>query len=181
MVKMLNRYDQVNAMATTGDLLAALRRFGLEDDRLDALAARHVGAPPVEFKAMDHLLEAGELTPGELSNRLALTSGAVTALVDRLERLGWVAREPHPSDRRSIVVRRTRAKTEAEQVYAPFAAVLERAAAKLTAAERDATVRFLDAAATAAREQADRLRARPGSGPAPTGSPAPGSPPTPGA
>jgi DNA-binding MarR family transcriptional regulator len=168
-------------MATTADLLKALRRFGLEDDRLDALAARHFGVPPAEFKAMDHLLEAGELTPGELSDRLALTSGAVTALVDRLERLGWVARAPHPSDRRSIVVRATPPKSEAEQVYAPFAAEVARAAAKLTAADRDAAVRFLEAAATAARAQADLLRAPRGSDPAPTGSPAPDSPPTPAA
>ena len=145
-------------MATTADLLAALRRFGLEDDRLDALAARRVGAPPVEFKAMDHLLEAGELTPSELSDRLALTSGAVTALIDRLERLGWVGREPNPGDRRSIVIRPTPLTNEAEQIYAPFAAALARSAAKLTAAERDAAVRFLEEAARLARDQADRLR-----------------------
>jgi DNA-binding MarR family transcriptional regulator len=168
-------------MATAAELRAALRRFGLEDDRLDALAARRVGAPPVEFKAMDHLLEAGELTPSELSDRLALTSGAVTALLDRLERLGWVRREPNPSDRRSVVVRPTPPKNKAAGIYAPFAAALERAAGKLTAAERAAAVRFLEEAATLAREQADRLKAPPGSGPAPTGSPGRDSPPTPGA
>lgn len=43
---------------------------------------------------MDHLHHAKALTPGELADRLALTSGAVTALVDRLERLGWARREP---------------------------------------------------------------------------------------
>jgi DNA-binding MarR family transcriptional regulator len=156
-------------MATTADLLRALRRYGLEDDRLDALAARRVGAPPVELKAMDHLLETGELTPSELSDRLALTSGAVTALVDRLVRLGWVAREPHPSDRRSVIIKPTPPKSEAEQIYAPFAGELARAAARLTAGERDAAVGFLEEAATAARAQADRLKAPPGSDPAPTG------------
>jgi DNA-binding MarR family transcriptional regulator len=144
-------------MATTSDLMRALRRFGLEDDRLDAIAARRVGAPPVEFKAMDHLLEAGELTPSALSDRLALTSGAVTALIDRLERRGWVVREPHPSDRRSIVIRPTPPKNEDAQIYAPFAAAVARAATRLTAAERDAAVRFLEEAAAAARTHADRL------------------------
>jgi DNA-binding MarR family transcriptional regulator len=168
-------------MATTAELLAALRRFGLEDDRLDAMAARRVGAPPVEFKAMDHLIEAGELTPTELSDRLALTSGAVTALLDRLERLGWVRRERHPSDRRSVVVRPTPPENEAAGIYGPFAAALQRAAAKLTAAERAAALRFLEEAATVARQQADRLKAPPGSDPVPTGSPGRGSPPTPGA
>jgi len=65
---------------------------------------------------MDHLHEAGELTPGQLAERLCLTSGAVTALLDRLERLGWAKREPHPHDRRSVIVRRVRSDENSEAV-----------------------------------------------------------------
>src|SRR5215213_8872482 len=104
------------SVATPSELLRALRRFGLENDRLDAAVARRIGAPPVEFKAMDHLHDAGELTPGQLADRLGLTSGAVTALVDRLERLGWARREPHPTDRRSVVVRPAPPEAESEAV-----------------------------------------------------------------
>jgi DNA-binding MarR family transcriptional regulator len=173
-------------MASPTEVLTALRRFGLENDRLDAMVARRLGAPPAEFKAMDHLQEAGELTPGQLADRLALSSGAVTALIDRLERLGWAERVPHPSDRRSLIVRKTGgADTEAMKLYGPLAQALVARAARMPAAERAATARFLDEAAAVAREKADQLketlRARPGSGPAPTGSPEPGSPPTPGA
>lgn len=143
-------------MATASELLAALRRFGLEDDRLDARLARRIGAPPAEFRAMDHLHHAKALTPGELANRLALTSGAVTALVDRLEQLGWVRREPHPTDRRSIIVRAAN-DTTAEQLYAPFAEALATAARKLSPAERTAAIAFLEDAAAIAAEHADRL------------------------
>jgi DNA-binding MarR family transcriptional regulator len=146
-------------VASPAELLTALRRFGLEDDRLDAVAARRIGAPPVEFKAMDHLHEAGELTPGQLADRLALTTGAVTALIDRLERLGWVRREPHPSDRRSIVIRKaTPPSSAALQLYRPVATRIRRAAERLSADERAAAVRFLEDAAAAAREHADRLK-----------------------
>jgi DNA-binding MarR family transcriptional regulator len=176
-------------VASPEELIAALRRFGLEDDRLDSLVARSIGAPPVEFKAMDHITEAGELTPSQLADRLALTSGAVTALLDRLERLGWVKREPHPSDRRSVVVRRaTPAESAAMQIYGPVAERIARVAAKMTSAEREAAIRFLEEAAVAAREQADELKERrsaatgsPGSDPAPTASPGRDSPPTPAA
>lgn len=41
-------------------------------------------------------------TPGELARRTGLTTGAVTKLVDRLERIGLVRREPDPSDRRKV-------------------------------------------------------------------------------
>jgi DNA-binding MarR family transcriptional regulator len=146
-------------MATPAELLTALRRFGLENDRLDAMVARRLGAPPVEFKAMDHLQEAGGLTPGQLADRLALTSGAVTALIDRLERLGWAERSAHPSDRRSLIVRTARgADSEAVQLYRPFARAVTAAAGRMSAAQREAAVRFLEEATAVARHKADELK-----------------------
>jgi DNA-binding MarR family transcriptional regulator len=146
-------------MASPAELLTALRRFGLENDRLDAMVARRLGAPPVEFKAMDHLQEAGELTPGQLADRLALSSGAVTALVDRLERLGWVERSAHPSDRRSVIVSKAgESNSEALKLYRPFARAISEAAGRMSAAERDAAVRFLEEAAAVARHKADELK-----------------------
>jgi DNA-binding MarR family transcriptional regulator len=146
-------------MASPAELLTALRRFGLENDRLDAMVARRLGAPPVEFKAMDHLQEAGQLTPGQLADRLALTSGAVTAVIDRLERLGWVERVPHPSDRRSLIVRKAAgSESVAVELYGPFARAVCKAAARLSAAERNAAVRFLQEAGAVARDKADELK-----------------------
>jgi DNA-binding MarR family transcriptional regulator len=158
-VKILNRYDFVNEMATPSELLTALRRFGLENDRLDAMVARRLGAPSAEFKAMDHLQEAGELTPGQLADRLALTSGAITALIDRLERLGWAQRTPHPSDRRSVVVRKAGgADTEAMALYRPVAQAVAAAAGRMSSRQLEATVGFIETATAATREKADELR-----------------------
>ena len=166
-------------MATSTELLAALRRFGLEDDRFDAIVARRFDAAPAEFKAMDHILASGGLTPGQLGDRLMLTSGAITALVDRLERLGWAKRVPHPTDRRSVIVSKASADVSAgEEIYRRFAKALAGAAGELTPDERAACVRFLEAAAEIAAEQARELR---GTGPIPTASPGRGSPPTPAA
>jgi DNA-binding MarR family transcriptional regulator len=149
-------------VATPSELLTALRRFGLENDRLDAAVARRLGAPPAEFKAMDHLHEAGELTPGQLADRLGLTSGAVTALIDRLERLGWARREPHPSDRRSVIVRpvlrESESESEAVAIYSELLRALEKLAGRMSASERAAAIRFLDAAGREAAERADKLR-----------------------
>ncbi|MFD9888088.1 MarR family winged helix-turn-helix transcriptional regulator [Amycolatopsis sp. NPDC059027] len=47
---------------------------------------------------------AQRLSAGQLMTQLQLTSGAVTNRVNRLERKGWVTREPDPGDRRSVVV-----------------------------------------------------------------------------
>jgi DNA-binding MarR family transcriptional regulator len=152
-----------------GELLAALRAFGLEDDRLDSVLARGIGASPMEFRAMDHLQAQGELTPGDLGERLHLSSGAVTALVDRLVRLGWVERVPHPRDRRSVLVRPAKPASEslAMPIYMALAKDLERAASEtLSAEERAACARFLEAAAkiaaTHAQRAADQLGVRRG-------------------
>jgi DNA-binding MarR family transcriptional regulator len=44
-------------------------------------------------------------TPSQLQKRTCLSSGAMTSLLDRLEQQGYVQRQAHPSDRRSVLVR----------------------------------------------------------------------------
>jgi DNA-binding MarR family transcriptional regulator len=46
-------------------------------------------------------------TPGELSSKLELSSGAMTNRIDRLERAGFVSRHPDPADRRGVRVELT--------------------------------------------------------------------------
>lgn len=55
-----------------------------------------------EIQALNHLLSEPELSQTELAHRLGITSGASTALVDRLERARMVHRTPHPQDRRRV-------------------------------------------------------------------------------
>jgi DNA-binding MarR family transcriptional regulator len=51
--------------------------------------------------------EPYELTPTELAKHRMITSGGMTAALDRLERRGLVARSPNPADRRGSLVRLT--------------------------------------------------------------------------
>lgn len=71
-----------------------------------------------EWNTIDMLSETGPITAGELGRRVGLTTGSVTALVDRLERAGYVKRERHPKDRRSImIVPQYEDKSEVQHVY----------------------------------------------------------------
>lgn len=81
-----------------------LRRFALHRDRRIELLCRHVGVSRTDYDALEALDEHGPLTPSELGRLLTLTSGSVTALIDRLERLGWASRNRHPNDRRKVVI-----------------------------------------------------------------------------
>jgi DNA-binding MarR family transcriptional regulator len=79
-----------------------------------AAVANRVGLSAVEHKALDLLSRAGALTAGQLGELTGLTSGAVTGLVDRLEKEGFVRRDRHPSDRRKVMIHPVTEKMEAE-------------------------------------------------------------------
>ncbi|MCY7869936.1 MarR family transcriptional regulator [Bacillus spizizenii] len=67
-------------------------------------AAQALGLFPTDLKSADILNEAGPMTAGELGKKTGLSTGSVTALVDRLEKAGYVAREKDPDDRRRVII-----------------------------------------------------------------------------
>jgi DNA-binding MarR family transcriptional regulator len=82
------------------DLAGILQRFGLARDRMRAALAKRTGVGGADLDTLEYLEAEGPLTQRDLGDRLSLTSGAITMLVDRLEHAGWVNRRPHPTDRR---------------------------------------------------------------------------------
>ncbi len=72
------------------------------------------GMSPAQFIALAHLIALGPLPQAELAARLAVTPASAVRLVDRMERDGWVVRQPDPTDRR---VKRVVLTDEARQVW----------------------------------------------------------------
>jgi DNA-binding MarR family transcriptional regulator len=68
-----------------------------------ALASK-VGLNPTDLKCAGLLLETGAITAGELGELVGLTTGAITGVIDRLEKFGLVERVKDPTDRRKVVV-----------------------------------------------------------------------------
>jgi DNA-binding MarR family transcriptional regulator len=108
-------------------LARALHHLDIEHRRIRALFAGSLHVSASEFNALMHLGEMGEVTPKALARELALTTGAMTSMVDRLEAAGLVLRRPNPIDRRSLFVRLSPRGEEArEEVYRRyFAAVTD--------------------------------------------------------
>ncbi len=75
-------------------------------DALGRELEQTVGIPLVFFDVLIHVGAApdGQLTMSRLSNDVALTTGGVTRLVDRMAEAGLVARQNCPNDRRSVHV-----------------------------------------------------------------------------
>ena len=149
------------AQAGNREVRQSLHRFGLARDRLSAAVRHTTGLAASELEALEHLEEDGRLTQRELADRLALTSGGTTLLVDRLERAGLVSRLPHPSDRRAVLLQLNRraAVTAASAPLDRYHAAVASAARRLSAAEREGVAAFLAAAAAAAGEAAAELLA----------------------
>ncbi|SOD85325.1 helix-turn-helix domain-containing protein [Streptomyces sp. Ag109_G2-15] len=83
--------------------------------------ARRLGLNVTDLTCFAFVLEAGEelLTAGDLAARAHVTTGAVTGILNRLERTGYVTRRPDPVDRRRVRVAAVPdAVTRVEAVYA---------------------------------------------------------------
>lgn len=80
--------------------LAVLRR-----SLLIRATAERLGIGASDAECLEAVHADGPLTPGRIASVLGLTTGAVTAVVDRLEAAGYVRRERDPTDRRKVLVR----------------------------------------------------------------------------
>jgi DNA-binding MarR family transcriptional regulator len=66
--------------------------------------AEKAGLSAGDHKYLDLLIQEGSMTAGRLAEKTGLTTGAVTGIIDRLEKQGMVKRERNPSDRRQVLV-----------------------------------------------------------------------------
>jgi DNA-binding MarR family transcriptional regulator len=141
-------------------LLLEFRTSGNLDNAFDALAARRLGVNMTDLHCLNILESRSGLTAGDLALEAGLTSGAVTGVVDRLERAGYARRTADPGDRRKVKVEVTAAFYErAEEIWAPLKQewdeVLTR---RFTARQLDEMTTFLRATNDLARRHIERLR-----------------------
>lgn len=143
---------------TIREVSLALRRLVLGWDRFRESIADQLQVGTTEVLALAYLYDEAQLTPRDLSERLGLTSGSVTALLDRLERAGFVSRSQNPDDRRSLFATPTPAGRHAVQwFYEQLDSVLGRALANVPGSRRDALVALATAAGQALTERAAEL------------------------
>ncbi|HZE50964.1 MAG TPA: MarR family transcriptional regulator [Jatrophihabitantaceae bacterium] len=102
---------------TIRDLSLALRELVLGWDRYREAVADELGVGTSEIVALGFLYHDGPRTPSEIGQLLNLTSGSVTALIDRLESAAFVTRSQNPDDRRSLLATATPAGRHAMQWF----------------------------------------------------------------
>ena len=130
---------------TAEDLARETRRLDMALAAWRGGLSEEMGMGPSEVLAIAHLASDENLGPSELAQRLRITTGATTALLDRLAARGHVVREQHPSDRRKVVLRlTTHAHEEAFLRLRPMIMEITELAARLSPEERRSVGRFLE-------------------------------------
>jgi len=117
----------------------ALRQLETAQRHLRSAVALDVGIGISELSALEALAEEPGLTPKWLGLELGLTTGAVTALLDRLAKAGHLDRLANPQDRRSVLLRLTDSGTAllaaVDERYGAVSAEVLRASPRLAEAE----------------------------------------------
>lgn len=105
------------------DFGKAIRAYQTSNDNWDQALADLAGMNRTDMRCIDLIDQAGGMTAGELARAAGLTTGAVTAVVDRLERAGYARRVADPADRRRVRIEVTPQVWErAQPVFGPYLA-----------------------------------------------------------
>ncbi|MFF3174730.1 MarR family winged helix-turn-helix transcriptional regulator [Streptomyces sp. NPDC057900] len=132
--------------ATSGGAIREqLRNLTLRQQRFERYLGRRLRVDPAGLAVMDHLVNVGPTTPTDLARRLDASTAATTLVIDRLVAGGHATREPHPTDRRKVIV--TPAEHWGATAYEHVAPVIEgvgEAAAELSPGEQAVVAAFLE-------------------------------------
>jgi len=86
------------------EIVGLVRRHSIAAVLFHHAVAERLGLGPTDLQCLGLLRERGAMTGSELAAITCLTTGAITGVVARLERAGYLRREPHPSDGRKQIL-----------------------------------------------------------------------------
>ena len=127
--------------------------------------AMRLGLNATDHRCLEMILRRGPMTAKALSEEARLTTGAITGIVDHLEKAGYVERVENPSDRRSIIIRPLITQKEMEKkigdAMVPYRAAISELFGKYDADQTAAIVDFLGRFVQVLKTQSSNLRDAP--------------------
>jgi DNA-binding MarR family transcriptional regulator len=143
--------------ALAAEVAAEIPQFVNATVLLQLAVADQLGVPAVDLHCLDLVVSGTATTPKQIAERLGMTTGAVTKMLDRMQEQRLVRRVPNPDDRRGVLVEpRDDRADELARLYAPMAEFL----ADRMAACTEEQLAFLAGFARDSREAAMREAAR---------------------
>jgi DNA-binding MarR family transcriptional regulator len=135
-----------------------VRRQQIAYDRFHDAVAAYLGLNRTDIRCLDILDLNGRQTAGSLATAMGMSTGAVTAMLDRLERSGYVRRLRDPDDRRRVLVEPAELAAErGREIYGPFAEQTGPMFSRFTDAELTLIRDFLRLGSSFYEVQIDRI------------------------
>jgi DNA-binding MarR family transcriptional regulator len=151
--------DSPRRLQLLGALDAAFRTISAQSVMLSQAAADYLGMASSDLECFDLLSLHGPMTAGRLAELTGLTTGAITGVVDRLERADLVHRERDPHDRRRVIVQpHLERRADAAPVFGPVRAAMDALFARYSDDELALLLDFATRANVITQEQIARLR-----------------------
>jgi DNA-binding MarR family transcriptional regulator len=128
---------------------------------LHQAVADRLGLHLTDHKCLGMLCEMGPLSAGKLAELTGLTTGAITGVINRLERAGYAKRVPNPQDRRNInVAARNVSKFAArmEGLLGPLREKMRALLSRYSIEELTLILDFMKASVAISRAEAERLQ-----------------------
>jgi DNA-binding MarR family transcriptional regulator len=125
---------------------------------MDAAVADLLGVNRTDVLCLDILARLGTVPAGRLAEESRLTTGGITAVLDRLERAGYVQRLADPADRRRVLVETTdRFRELAEHAWGPIAEALLDSGSRFTKEQLGGIREFLRLGADLSYRRAEEI------------------------
>lgn len=145
-------------MSIGGRLPQAVRLDQVANARFDEVMNRFLGINRTDGRCLDLIDQNQRMTAGQLAEKAGLTTGAVTALIDRLEMAGYIVRKRDETDRRKIWVELTPfTRTIVARIFGQFEEIGALMTSGFSEAELEAILRYLTIGAAVNNERARLL------------------------
>ena len=136
------------------------RDMGVHVIMFHQAVAERLGLNITDHKCLDFVLRENGVTAGELSRATGLTTGAITGVIDRLERAGFARRQPDPHDRRKvIIVPRLERLPEIGKLFESLSRNMSRVMSRYSGREAQLIVDFMRRTVDVMRQENLKLRA----------------------
>ncbi len=86
------------------DLQKAIRKLSAQSVLFSTAVSSRLGINSSDLECLDIVNLSGAATAGQLATITGLTTGAITGVIDRLEKAGFVRRRRDPNDRRRVII-----------------------------------------------------------------------------
>jgi DNA-binding MarR family transcriptional regulator len=137
----MSRQSKQELLEAIGDQFRVQQNWS---DAFDEIASEILDINRTDMRVIDIVTRKGRATAGEVAKEAALTTGGVTAVVDRLEKVGYLRRVRDPDDRRRVWLEATPELYEKSwEIWGPMSDLWQSRAKKLSREQLEFILWFL--------------------------------------